>query len=89
MMHLVICNLTPFFKISLTTFASILLVSKKSYLAIYGHVVMQTSHAIATALNVVQTSHSHGDLMLITKASEFKQVIFTSLYLLINSYIIK
>ncbi|XP_071932557.1 lysophospholipid acyltransferase LPEAT2 isoform X2 [Coffea arabica] len=33
----------------------------------------RTSHAIATALNVVQTSHSYGDLMLLTKASEFKQ----------------
>ncbi|XP_027162734.1 lysophospholipid acyltransferase LPEAT2 isoform X1 [Coffea eugenioides] len=33
----------------------------------------RTSHAIATALNVVQTSHSYGDLMLMTKASEFKQ----------------
>ena len=36
--------------------------------------LLQTSHAIATALNVVQTSHSYGDLMLLTKASEFKQV---------------
>ncbi|KAL3517062.1 hypothetical protein ACH5RR_023964 [Cinchona calisaya] len=34
----------------------------------------RTSHAIATGLNVVQTSHSYGDLMLLTKASEFKQV---------------
>ncbi|XP_022147341.1 lysophospholipid acyltransferase LPEAT2 [Momordica charantia] len=33
----------------------------------------RTSHAIATSLNVVQTSHSYGDLMLLTKASEAKQ----------------
>ncbi|TQD87682.1 hypothetical protein C1H46_026770 [Malus baccata] len=32
----------------------------------------RTSHAIATALNVVQTSHSYGDLMLLTKASQSK-----------------
>lgn len=35
---------------------------------------MQTSHAIATALNVIQTSHSFGDLMLVTKASQSRQV---------------
>ena len=35
---------------------------------------MQTSHAIATALNVVQTGHSYGDLMLNTKAHQAKQV---------------
>lgn len=35
---------------------------------------MQTGHAIATALNVVQTSHSYGDLMLLTRASQSKQV---------------
>ncbi|CAN8286262.1 unnamed protein product [Cochlearia groenlandica] len=29
----------------------------------------KTSHAIATSLNVVQTSHSYGDLMLLNKAS--------------------
>ncbi|KAG9156929.1 hypothetical protein Leryth_015516 [Lithospermum erythrorhizon] len=33
----------------------------------------RTSHAIATALNVVQTSYSYGDTMLLTKASECKQ----------------
>ncbi|CAG7881165.1 unnamed protein product [Brassica rapa] len=32
----------------------------------------KTSHAIATSLNVVQTSHSYGDLMLLNKASELK-----------------
>lgn len=32
----------------------------------------RTSHAIATALNVVQTSHSYGDLMLITRAAQSK-----------------
>ncbi|CAN6704253.1 unnamed protein product [Malus baccata var. baccata] len=32
----------------------------------------RTSHAIATALNVVQTSHSYGDLMLLMKASQSK-----------------
>ncbi|KAF5194282.1 Lysophospholipid acyltransferase lpeat2 [Thalictrum thalictroides] len=33
----------------------------------------RTSYALADALNVVQTSHSYGDLMLLTKAAEFKQ----------------
>ncbi|XAR63132.1 Plasmalogen synthase [Bertholletia excelsa] len=33
----------------------------------------RTSHAIATALNVAQTSHSYGDFMLFAKASESKQ----------------
>nr|AZM65199.1 lysophospholipid acyltransferase 8 [Vitellaria paradoxa] len=33
----------------------------------------RTSHAMATALNVVQTSHSYGDLMLLAKASESKK----------------
>ncbi|KAB1200891.1 Lysophospholipid acyltransferase LPEAT2 [Morella rubra] len=33
----------------------------------------RTSHAIATALNVVQTSHSYGDLMLLMKAAESRQ----------------
>lgn len=33
----------------------------------------RTSYALANALNVVQTSHSYGDLMLLTKAAEFKQ----------------
>ncbi|PON41216.1 Parvalbumin [Parasponia andersonii] len=33
----------------------------------------RTSQAIATALNVVQTSHSYGDVMLLIKASESKQ----------------
>lgn len=36
--------------------------------------LMQTSRVIASSLNVVQTSHSYGDLMLLTKALEFKQV---------------
>ena len=31
---------------------------------------MQTSRAMATALNVVQTPHSYGDLMLLTKAAQ-------------------
>ncbi|XP_006828904.2 lysophospholipid acyltransferase LPEAT2 isoform X1 [Amborella trichopoda] len=30
----------------------------------------RTSYAIASALNVIQTSHSYGDLMLLTRASE-------------------
>ncbi|KAJ6328517.1 hypothetical protein OIU77_010247 [Salix suchowensis] len=34
----------------------------------------RTSHAIASALNVAQTNHSYGDLMLLVKASELKQV---------------
>ncbi|CAI9101656.1 OLC1v1039027C4 [Oldenlandia corymbosa var. corymbosa] len=33
----------------------------------------RTSDAIANALNVVQTSHSYGDMLLVSKASEFKQ----------------
>ncbi|GLT84478.1 hypothetical protein SLE2022_027050 [Rubroshorea leprosula] len=33
----------------------------------------KTSHAMATALNVVQTSHSFGDTMLLMRASELKQ----------------
>ncbi|OAY49258.1 lysophospholipid acyltransferase LPEAT2 isoform X2 [Manihot esculenta] len=33
----------------------------------------RTSYAIATALNVVQTFHSYGDLMLLMKASQSKQ----------------
>ncbi|CAK9145795.1 unnamed protein product [Ilex paraguariensis] len=37
------------------------------------HFAGRTRHAIATALNVVQTSHSYGDYMLVTKASESKQ----------------
>lgn len=36
--------------------------------------VVQTSHALATGLNVIQTSHSYGDLMLLMKAIESKQV---------------
>lgn len=35
---------------------------------------MQTSHVIASALNVPQTSHTYGDFMLFAKAAEFKQV---------------
>lgn len=35
---------------------------------------MQTAHAMCTALNVVHTSHSFGDVMLLSKASESKQV---------------
>ncbi|KAK9147675.1 hypothetical protein Scep_006432 [Stephania cephalantha] len=34
----------------------------------------RTSYAMANALNVVQTSHSYGDVMLLTKASEMKQL---------------
>lgn len=36
--------------------------------------IVQTAHAMCTALNVVQTSHSFGDVMLLAKASESKQV---------------
>ncbi|XP_052211491.1 lysophospholipid acyltransferase LPEAT2 [Diospyros lotus] len=35
-----------------------------------GQFSQRTSHAIATALNVVQTAHSYGDFMLVMKASE-------------------
>ncbi|XP_031495332.1 lysophospholipid acyltransferase LPEAT2 [Nymphaea colorata] len=34
------------------------------------HFAARTSHAIASALNVVQTFHSYGDLLLLLKASE-------------------
>ncbi|XP_022872374.1 lysophospholipid acyltransferase LPEAT2-like [Olea europaea var. sylvestris] len=37
------------------------------------HFAQRTSRVIASSLNVVQTSHSYGDLMLLTKALEFKQ----------------
>ncbi|KAK3006503.1 hypothetical protein RJ639_017592 [Escallonia herrerae] len=37
------------------------------------HLARRTGNAIASALNVVQTSHSYGDLMLLSKASEAKQ----------------
>ncbi|KAF8412339.1 hypothetical protein HHK36_000301 [Tetracentron sinense] len=37
------------------------------------HFAERTSYAIANALNVIQTSHSYGDLMLLTRASESKQ----------------
>ncbi|XP_065864798.1 lysophospholipid acyltransferase LPEAT2 [Euphorbia lathyris] len=37
------------------------------------HFAKRTSHAIASALNVVQTFHSYGDLMLLMKASKSKQ----------------
>lgn len=37
------------------------------------HFAERTSYALASALNVVQTSHSFGDLMLLTKASQSKQ----------------
>lgn len=40
---------------------------------------MQTSRAIASALNVVQTSHSYGDIMLLEKALESNQVSVFSL----------
>lgn len=35
---------------------------------------MQASRAIATTMNVVQTGHSYGDIMLHVKAQEAKQV---------------
>ncbi|PKA66348.1 Lysophospholipid acyltransferase LPEAT2 [Apostasia shenzhenica] len=34
----------------------------------------RTSHRMASALNVVQTSHAYGDLMLLTRASELAKV---------------
>ncbi|KAL5792524.1 hypothetical protein ACOSP7_001118 [Xanthoceras sorbifolium] len=37
------------------------------------HFAEKTSHAIASALNVVQTSHSYGDVMLYMRASQLKQ----------------
>ncbi|XP_030511458.2 lysophospholipid acyltransferase LPEAT2 [Rhodamnia argentea] len=37
------------------------------------HFAKRAGHAIATALNVTQTSHSYGDVMLLMKASESKQ----------------
>lgn len=40
----------------------------------------QTSHAMCVALNVVQTSHSFGDVMLLAKANESKQVCLSCTY---------
>lgn len=37
------------------------------------HNFMETAYAMATALNVVQTSHTYGDMMLLMKAEESKQ----------------
>ncbi|XP_043715963.1 lysophospholipid acyltransferase LPEAT2-like isoform X2 [Telopea speciosissima] len=37
------------------------------------HFAERTSYTIASALNVVQTSHAYGDLLLLTKASQSKQ----------------
>ena len=48
---------------------------------------IQTSHAIAASLNVVQTSHSYGDLMLLNKASELKLVCVCVFYFILNSFI--
>lgn len=42
----------------------------------------RTSNAIASALNVVQTCHSYGDLMLLTRASQLKKVWFSTLLFL-------
>ncbi|KAK2650475.1 hypothetical protein Ddye_017964 [Dipteronia dyeriana] len=36
------------------------------------HFAEKTSHVLASALNVVQTSHSYGDVMLYTRASQLK-----------------
>ncbi|KAH9732242.1 Lysophospholipid acyltransferase LPEAT2 [Citrus sinensis] len=38
----------------------------------------RTSHAMASALNAVQTSHAYGDLMLLMKASELKEIFHIS-----------
>ena len=35
---------------------------------------VQTGQAMSSALNVVQTSHSYGDLMLLMKATQLQQV---------------
>ncbi|RAL46244.1 hypothetical protein DM860_016677 [Cuscuta australis] len=37
------------------------------------HFAQRTGHIIASALNVVQTSHSYADALLLTKAVEYKQ----------------
>ncbi|GMH00564.1 hypothetical protein Nepgr_002403 [Nepenthes gracilis] len=37
------------------------------------HFAERTGHAIASSLNIVQTSHSYGDLMLLMKAAQMKQ----------------
>ncbi|GFY90313.1 calcineurin B subunit-like protein [Actinidia rufa] len=42
------------------------------------HFAERTGRIIATALNVVQTSHSYGDFMLLAKASESKQTFHLS-----------
>ena len=51
--------------------------------------VVQTSHALATGLNVIQTSHSYGDLMLLMKAIESKQVwFFCLIFMLVLIYLV-
>ncbi|THG15027.1 hypothetical protein TEA_013933 [Camellia sinensis var. sinensis] len=42
------------------------------------HFAKRTGHAIATALNVVQTGHAYGDFMLFAKAAESKQTFHLS-----------
>ncbi|KAL7238748.1 hypothetical protein ACSBR2_004780 [Camellia fascicularis] len=42
------------------------------------HFAKRTGHAIATALNVVQTGHVYGDFMLFAKAAESKQTFHLS-----------
>jgi len=44
---------------------------------------VQASHAIASALNTVQTGHSYGDIMLHIKAQEAKHV--SSFYYFVTS----
>ncbi|XP_052487721.1 uncharacterized protein LOC128041377 isoform X3 [Gossypium raimondii] len=39
-----------------------------------GAAALKTGQAMASVLNVVQTSHSYGDLMLLMKAAELQQV---------------
>lgn len=49
---------------------------------------MQTSHAIASALNVVRTSHSYGDIMLLEKALQSKRVCISQLIFISCSHFV-
>ncbi|PPD81616.1 hypothetical protein GOBAR_DD21453 [Gossypium barbadense] len=46
---------------------------RSTKILIKSYVCRQTGQAMASALNVVQTSHSYGDLMLLMKAAELQQ----------------
>ncbi|KAK2650470.1 hypothetical protein Ddye_017959 [Dipteronia dyeriana] len=49
------------------------------------HFAEKTSHALASAFNVVETSHSYGEVMLQMRASQLKQIFIY--FSFINAYI--